>query len=94
MNYDVTSLSPSFLIGLLVFYWIFFILAGNKYSTTIKSLTGSKFSKIQPERSKLAALEHLEKSPQTYNGRNVVSTILPSFWDGSSPFFQVTRTTI
>ena len=42
----------------------------------------------------LAALECLEKSPYTYNGRNVVTTLLPSFLDGSSLFLQVTRTTL
>ena len=42
----------------------------------------------------LAALERLEKSSSTYNGRNVVNTLGPSFLDGSSSFLQVTRTTI
>ena len=42
----------------------------------------------------LAALERLEKSPWTYNGRNVVNTLAPSFLIGSSSFLQVTRTTI
>ena len=42
----------------------------------------------------LAALECLEKCPYTYNGRNVVTTLLPSFLDGSSLFLQVTRTTL
>ena len=40
---------------------------------------------------KLAALERLEKSPWTDNGRNVVTTLVPSFWSGSSSFLQVTR---
>ena len=30
---------------------------------------GLKFGKIQPGTYELAALERLEKSPQTYNGR-------------------------
>ena len=55
---------------------------------------GSEFSKIRPLPGELAALEHLEKSPYTYNGRNVVTTLVPSFFDGSSSFLQVTRTII
>ena len=62
--------------------------------TTIKSRMGSKFSKIRPGSVELAALEHLEKSPYTYNGRNVVNTLVLSFFNGSSSFLQVTRPTI
>ena len=39
----------------------------------------------------LAALEPLKKSPYTYNGRNVVTTLEPSFLDKSSTLFQVTK---
>ena len=42
----------------------------------------------------LAALERLEKSPYTYNGRNVVTTLVLSFSNGSSSLLQVTRPTI
>ena len=42
----------------------------------------------------LAALERLKKSPKTYNGENLVSTLVPSFLFGSSSFLQVMRTTI
>ena len=31
------------------------------------------------------------KNPHTYNGRNVINTIVPSFLIGSSSFLQVTR---
>ena len=62
--------------------------------TTIKSLMGSKFGKIRPRTAELAAFERLEKSPWTYNGRNVVTALVPSFLDGSSSFLQVTRTII
>ena len=55
---------------------------------------GLKFGKIRPGTYELAALEHLEKSPWTYNGRNVVTTLVPSFLDGFSSFLQVTRPTI
>ena len=54
----------------------------------------SKFGRIRPGTYELAALKHLEKSPQTYNGRNIVTTLVPSFLDGSSSFLQVTRPTI
>ena len=51
----------------------------------------SKFGKIRPETYELAALERLEKSQKTYNRRNVVTTLVPSFYDGSSSILQVTR---
>ena len=35
-----------------------------------------KFGPIRPRPVELAALERLEKFPSTYNGRNVVSTLL------------------
>ena len=38
----------------------------------------------------LAALEHLEKSPWTYNGKNVVTTPVPLLLIGSSSFLQTT----
>ena len=55
---------------------------------------GSKLGSIRGRTYELAALEHLEKSPYTYNGRNVVTTIVPSFSNGSSSILQVTRSTI
>ena len=36
-------------------------------------------------------LECLEKSPYTYNRRNGVTTVVPSFLNGSSSFLLVTR---
>ena len=64
-------------------------------SITIKSRLSSKFSQIESSTVELAALEHLEKSPKTYNGRNVVATLVSnSFLIGSSSFLQVIRTTI
>ena len=42
----------------------------------------------------LAALEHLEKSPDAYNRRNVVTTVVLSILNGSSSFLQIRRTTI
>ena len=56
---------------------------------------GSKLDNIQPGTVELAALKCLKKSSTyTFNGRNVVTTLVPSFFDGSSSFLKVTRTTI
>ena len=54
----------------------------------------SKLGRIRPGTYELAALERLKKSPLTYNGRNVVTTLVTSFLDGSSSFLQVTGPTI
>ena len=73
----------------LFFDW-FFILAGNKDNHKI-----SDWFEIWQDRSaELAARERLELSPYTYNGRNVVTTLLPSFLDGSSSLLKVTMTII
>ena len=48
--------------------------------TSIKSRASSKFGQIGQRTAELAALERLEKSPYTYNGRNLVSTLAPSFF--------------
>ena len=74
----VTTLGPSFLIDSSLFLQV--------TRTTIKSQKDSKFGKIRPGTYELAALARLEKSPQTFNGRNVVTTLVPSFLDGSSLF--------
>ena len=63
-------------------------------STTIKSRTSLKFGPIQPWTAELAALERLKIFSQTYNGENLVSTLVPSFLIGSSSILQGTRTTI
>ena len=60
--------------------------------TTIKSRPRSKFDLIGPRTAELAAIERLEKSPQTYNWNNLVNTLAPSFLNRSSSFLQVTRT--
>ena len=54
----------------------------------------SNFDQIRPRTAEKAALEHLKKIPNTYNGENLVSTLVPSFLIGSSSFLHVTRTTI
>ena len=82
----MTTLAPSFLICSSLFLQV--------TRTTIKPRMGWKFGRIRPGTYKLAAIECLEKSPQTYNGRNVVTTLVPSFLDGSSSFLQITRPTI
>ena len=66
----MTTLAPSFLICSSLFLQV--------TRTTIKYGMGSKFGWIKPG-TELAALECLENSPKTYNGRNVVTTLVPSF---------------
>ena len=68
MNNVVTTLAPSFLIGSSLFLQV--------TRTTIKSWMGFKLGKILPGTYELAALERLEKSPYTYNGRYVVTTLV------------------
>ena len=82
----MTTLASSFLNGSSLFLQV--------TRTTIKSLMSWKFGKILPRTEELAAPERLKKSPETYNGRNVVTTLEPSFLDESSSFLQVTKTTI
>ena len=84
MYNTVNTLAPSFLIGSSSCLQVM--------RTTIKSWTSSKFDQIRLRTAELAALERPEKSPYTYNGRNLVNTLAPSFLIGSSSLFQVTGT--
>ena len=68
MNNVVTTLAHSFLIGSSSF-----LQATNKL---IISRMGSKFSRIRPGAYELPALERLEKALQTYNGRNIATTLV------------------
>ena len=86
MNNVVTTLAPSFLIESSSFL--------QATSKPIVSWIGWKFSRIRPGTYELPALEHLEKSPKTYNGRNVVTTLVRSILNGSSLFLHTIRTTI
>ena len=70
----VSTLAPSFLIGPSSSLQV--------TRTAIKSWMGLKCGKIGPEFVEFAALERLEKIPCTYNGRNVVTTLAPSFFAG------------
>ena len=79
----MTTLAPSFLIGPSLFLQITII--------TIKSRMGLKFGRIRPWTCESAALERLEKSPYTYNGKSVVTTLVPSFLNGSFLFLQIKR---
>ena len=45
-------------------------------STNIKAWMSLKFCRIRPRTYELAALEHLEKKTETYNERNVVTTLV------------------
>ena len=80
----MSSLAPSFLIGSSSYLQV--------TRTNIISRTSSNLVQIRPRTAELAALERLEKSPLTYNGRNLVNTGAPSFLNQSSSLLQVTRT--
>ena len=80
--FSINTLATSFLIGSSSFLQV--------TRSTIKFRMSSKFTKIRPWTAELAALERLKKSPKTYNGRNVVTTLAPSFLIGTS-FLQETR---
>ena len=67
----MSTLAPSFLIGSSLYLLV--------TRTSITSRTSSKFGQIGPRTAELAALERLEKSPWTYNGRNLVNILAPSF---------------
>ena len=62
-------------------------------STTIKSQMISKLGHMRPRTAELAALEPLKNPHTLYDGGTVVTTQVPSVFDGSS-FLQVTRMTI
>ena len=82
----MNTLAPLFLIGSSSYLQVI--------RTYITSRTSSKFGQIGPRTAELAALERLEESPLTCNGRNIVNTLATSFLNRSSSFLQVTRTCI
>ena len=82
----MTALASTFLIGSSFFFHL--------TMTLIKEWMRLKFCRIQPRTYGLAALEHLEKSLKTNNGRNIVTTQVLSILNGSSLFLQIKRTTI
>ena len=82
----VSTLALSFLIGSSSYLQV--------ARTSITSQTSLKFGQIGPRTAELAALERLEKTPKTYNGKNLVNTLAPSFLNQSSSFLQVSRTSI
>ena len=81
----MTTLAPSFLIGSSSFL--------QATSKPILSQMGSQFSRIPPGTYELPALERLEKSPLTYNGKNIVTTLVLSILNGSSSLLHTIRTT-
>ena len=83
----MATLAASFLIGFSSFLQV--------TRTTITSRMSSNFGQVRPQIAELAALERLEKNPhRLIMGKNVVATLAPLFFIGSSSFLQVTRTTI
>ena len=69
----VSTLAPSFLIGSSPYLKL--------TRTFITSRTSSKFGEIGPRTAELAVLERLEKSPWTYNGRNLVNNLAPFIFE-------------
>ena len=73
----VTTLAPSFLIGSSSYWQV--------TRTSITARTSSKLCQIGARTAELAALERLEKSPQTYNGSSfifyLINLILAGKWD-------------
>ena len=76
----VATLAPLFLVDFFLFLHI-------KRITIISRMT-SNLSQIRSWTMELVALEFLEKSPYTYNERNVVATLAHSFLTQSSSFLQ------
>ena len=62
--------------------------------TCMRAWMSSKFGRTQPGTTELAALEHMKKIPQTYNGLNNVITFSLLFLIGSFSYLQVMRTCI
>ena len=58
---------------------LLFLIGSSSYllvtRTSITSRSSLKFGEIGPRTAELAVLERLEKSPYTYNGRNLVNTL-------------------
>ena len=67
----VNTLAPLFLIRSSSFLQV--------RRTTIKSRPSWKFDQIGPWTAELAALQRLEKSQSTFNGRNLVNNLAPPF---------------
>ena len=82
----VNTLAPTFSTGSSSFFQV--------RRTTLKSGQSSNLRQICPRAAELAALERIEKFPYTYNGRNLVNTLAPSFLIGCSLFLQETRTCV
>ena len=57
--------------------------------TCMRAWMSSKFGRIRPLTTELAALERMKKIPSTYNGENNVITFSPLFLIGSFSYLQV-----
>ena len=80
MHNVVNTLEPTYLIGSSSLF--------QETRTFLKSGKSSNLRQIGPR----AALDHIEKFPWTYNGRNLINTLAPLLLIGSSSALQVTRT--
>ena len=86
MDDVVTTLAHSFLIGSSSFL--------QATSKPIISRMGSKLSKIRLGLMSYLPLSLLKNPYNTYNGKNVATTLVLSILNGSSSFLQTIRTTI
>ena len=64
-------LVPTFSIGSYSFFQV--------TRTTLQSGQSSNLRQIGSRAAELAALDRIEKIPKTYNGRNLMNTLAPSF---------------
>ena len=62
--------------------------------TWMRAWMSSKFGRIRPRTTELAALERMKEIPLTYNRENDVITFSPLFLIGSFSYLQITRTCI
>ena len=62
--------------------------------TCMRAWMSSKFGRIRPPTTELAALERMKKIPWTYNGENDVITFSPLFLIGFFSYLQVMLTCI
>ena len=82
----VITFSQLFLIGSFLYLQV--------TMTYIRACMSSKFGRIRPRTTELAALERRKKFPKTYNGENYVITFSRLFLIGSFSYLQVMRTCI
>ena len=63
-----------------------FLIVSSSYLQVTRTTTSLNLGQIRSRTAELAALERLEKSPKTNNGKNLVTTLAPSFLYESTSF--------